>query len=197
VAFAVLPDLPHTVETGKLAAQSGHEVLIHIPMQAVSSSVNPGKNHIRTSSGEAEVKTMLEDFHAQLPMAVSANNHMGSAVTADAQAMDSVLKVLSGRGLLFVDSATTTESVVPGLAGEFGLPYIRRDIFLDVPDNTDATLAAKINELGRFKGRAEPVVIITHCHNRQKLDALRKFLTQIQGMGLRLATLSEAGKLPA
>jgi len=70
-------------------------------------------------------------------------------------------------------------------------------MFLDVPDSSDATLAAKINSLGNFKGRREPIVIITHCHNRDKLAALQKFIAQIKGMGLKLTTLTRARNISA
>ncbi len=192
LVFAVLPDLDFTEKSGKIAAQHGHEVIIHIPMQANSANANPGKNHVKVSSTQEEIAALLDSFYEQLPMAIAANNHMGSAITADRTAMTTVLNHLNSRGLFFVDSVTTAASVVPALAQHLGYPVIKRDIFLDVPDNSDATLAAKINELGRFKGRSEPVVIITHCHNRQKLDALVKFIAQVQAMGLRIIPLAQA-----
>lgn len=197
VAFAILPDLPFTRQSGELAAQYGHEVLIHVPMQPVSTSEKPGKNYIRTDADANEISSLIADFSAQLPMAVAANNHMGSAVTADRNAMASVLRALHAQGLFFVDSATSAQSVGPALARNFGYPVLKRDIFLDVPDNSAATLAGKISSLEKFKGRREPIVIITHCHNRAKLDALQSFITQIQSMGLHLTTLSAAGKIAA
>ncbi len=197
VAFAILPDLPFTRQSGELAAQYGHEVLIHVPMQPVSTSEKPGKNYIRTNTDADEISSLIADFSAQLPMAVAANNHMGSAVTADRDAMASVLRALHSRGLFFVDSATTAQSVSPSLARSLGFPALKRDIFLDVPDNSDATLAGKISSLGKYNGRREPIVIITHCHNRAKLDALQSFITQIQSMGLRLTTLSAARRIAA
>jgi len=197
VVFAVLPDLSHTRQAGEIAAQYGHEVLIHTPMQAVSTAETPGKNYIRTDSSAEDISTLLASWHAQLPMASGANNHMGSAVTANRPAMTAVLNSLQERGLFFVDSVTTGNSVSPALARSLGYPALRRDIFLDVPDNTDATLAAKISSLGKYKGRREPVVIITHCHNRAKLEALQKFIAQIQAMGLNLTTLAQARTLSA
>jgi len=128
-------------------------------------------------------------------MAMGANNHTGSAVTANREAMTAVLNYLDSKGLIFIDSATTGESVVPSLAKTLGYPALKRDIFLDVPDNTDATLASKISSLGKYKGRREPIIIITHCHSRAKLDALRKFITQVEGMGLKLTTLKKAQAL--
>ncbi|MFO8144778.1 MAG: divergent polysaccharide deacetylase family protein [Candidatus Syntrophosphaera sp.] len=192
VVFAVLPDLSHTEQTGEIASQYGHEVLIHIPMQAVSSNVNPGEKYISVDSTDEEISSMLDDFYAQLPMAIGANNHMGSAVTANRQVMTSVLSGLHSRDLFFMDSFTTGKSVATYLARTLGYPALKRDIFLDVPDVSDETLAGKISSLAKYKGRREPVIIITHCHNRKKLDSLRKFITQIQSMGLNLIKLSEA-----
>jgi polysaccharide deacetylase 2 family uncharacterized protein YibQ len=196
VVFAVLPDLPATKKAGEMAAQYGHEVIIHVPMQPKSSD-NPGKTYIKTSSTEDDISSMLSSFHSQLPMAIGVNNHMGSAVTSDRDAMEMVFRQLHNQGLFFVDSYTSGESVGPSLARSLGYPALKRDIFLDVPDNTDATLASKISSLGKYKGRREPIIIITHCHNRGKLESLRKFITQIQGMGLKLTTLSEARDVAA
>ncbi|MBW6513446.1 MAG: divergent polysaccharide deacetylase family protein [Candidatus Syntrophosphaera sp.] len=197
VVFAVLPDLSHTRQAGQIAAQYGHEVLIHVPMQALSASANPGDRYIKTTSTEDEISALLDEFHTQLPMAIGANNHMGSAVTANRDAMSFILRQLHAQGLFFADSFTTGETVGPALARTMGYPALRRDIFLDVPDNSDATLAGKISSLGKYKGRSEPVIIITHCHSRDKLKALQKFITQVQGMGVRLTTLSRASAISA
>ena len=135
---------------------------------------------------------MLSAFKSQLPMAIAANNHMGSTATADEDAMSTVLDHLNGMGMFFVDSATSGNRLSYNLAKARGYRSLRRDIFLDVPDSKDATIAAKIQSLGKYQGRGEPVVIITHCHNRTKLEALRQFIAQIQAMGVRLISLSEA-----
>ncbi len=197
VVFAILPDLSFTKKTGELASQNGHEVIIHMPMQAVSASANPGEKYLKANSSADEITSLMDSFYSQLPMAIGANNHMGSAVTANRAAMTTVLNKLNSQGLFFLDSATTAESVAPSLARSLGFPSLKRDIFLDVPDNTDNTLASKISSLGKYKGRTEPIIIITHCHNKEKLRALQKFITQIQGMGLRLTTLRSAKQISA
>jgi len=185
IAFAILPDLPHTQTVARLADRTGHEVLIHIPMQA-EGSANPGKRFIKKGMEQAEISDLLQDFYAQIPNALAANNHMGSATTADYNTIYSVLGELQELGLYFLDSATTSKSAVPSAAAKLGLKTAKRDIFLDVPDNSDGTLIAKIQSLGKYKGRNEPVVIITHCHNRDKLNSLHKFLAQVSDMGIEL-----------
>lgn len=203
VVFAVLPDLSATTRAGQVASQYGHEVMIHFPMLASPTS-NPGKRYIKPSSTREEIAELATAFKTQLPMATAANNHMGSSVTSSRAAMEEVYKALHARGLFFVDSFTTGTSVAASVAKTLGYPPLRRDIFLDVSDrpnehkaNSDESLAFKINYLSKFKGRREPVVVITHCHNKEKLAALQKFITQIKGMGLKLTTLSRARNIAA
>lgn len=194
IAFAILPDLPHSQTAARLADKTSHEVLIHVPMQPVGDSANPGKRYIKSGMEQAEIADLLQEFYAQMPNAIAANNHMGSAATADYATMNYVLQELDELGLFFLDSATTAKSAVPTAALKLGQKTAKRDIFLDVPDNSDATLIGKIQSLGKYKGRNEPVVIITHCHTRDKLIALQKFIAQISDMGIELISPSKMYK---
>ena len=191
IAFSILPDLPYTQTAARLAGRTNHETLIHIPMQALDHKANPGKRYLQTGMDKYAISDLLQDFYAQIPNAVAANNHMGSEVTADLSTMISILEELDNLGLYFLDSATTNKSAAFTAAKNLGLKIGKRDIFLDVPDNSDATIINKIEGLAKYKGRNEPVVIITHCHNREKLNALQKFLTQIDNMGIELISVSK------
>jgi len=191
IAFSILPDLPYTQTAARLAGRTNHETLIHIPMQALDHKANPGKRYLQTGMDKYAISDLLQDFYAQIPNAIAANNHMGSEVTADLSTMISILEELDNLGLYFLDSATTNKSAAFTAAKNLGLKIGKRDIFLDVPDNSDATIINKIEGLAKYKGRNEPVVIITHCHNREKLNALQKFLTQIDNMGIELISVSK------
>ena len=198
VVFAVLPDLAHTDTAAKLAKKSGHEVIIHIPMEAENSSVSPGKQYIKAGMPATDITNILHDFMDQIPMAIAANNHMGSKATSDRETMLNVIGELKSNGLYFIDSATTSNSAVFSAASELGTFSTRRDIFLDVPDMSDATLSQKIESLGKYKGRNEPIVIISHCHNQAKLDGLKKFISQIEDMGIKIQSLKKAfGRSPS
>ena len=191
IAFSILPDLPYTQTAARLAGRTNHETLIHIPMQALDHKANPGKRYLQTGMDKYAISDLLQDFYAQIPNAIAANNHMGSEVTADLSTMISILEELDNLGLYFLDSATTNKSAAFTAGKNLGLKIAKRDIFLDVPDNSDATIINKIEGLAKYKGRNEPVVIITHCHNREKLNALQKFLTQIDNMGIELISVSK------
>jgi len=194
ITFAVLPDLPHTAKSAQMANVYGHEVIIHIPMEAMDSKQNPGKRYIGTALSADEIKHLINDFIDQIPQAVGANNHMGSRITADYESMLSVLKILKRKDLFFLDSKTSANSIVLNAAREIDIDYSARDIFLDVPDNSAATVNAKIKELEKYRGRVEPIIIISHCHNQAKLDTMRNFVNQLKGLGIKLIPLSDAVK---
>ncbi|MBM4404427.1 MAG: divergent polysaccharide deacetylase family protein [Candidatus Cloacimonetes bacterium] len=194
VAFAILPDLQYTQVAVEKANQYGHDIMIHVPMEAQGASIRPGERYIKRGMSEEETLEMINAFYAQMPAAIAANQHMGSTTTADPVLMRYVLRSLDKLGLVFLDSATTTKLVSPAVARELGIVSMIRDIFLDVPDNSDSTLVTKLKVLPRFSGRAEPIVIITHCHNRYKLEALQKFIAKVLEMGFELISLSDALK---
>ncbi|MFO7659502.1 MAG: divergent polysaccharide deacetylase family protein [Candidatus Cloacimonadaceae bacterium] len=194
ITFAVLPDLPNTEKSAQLANVYGHEVILHVPMEEQSKSQNPGARYIKTGMDESEIKAILMDFISQVPQAVGANNHMGSGVTADYETIYTVLDYLDSQGMFFLDSKTTSKSKVINAAKELKADYATRDIFLDVPDVSNATLNNKLKEIEKFRGRVEPIIIISHCHNTAKLIAMQTFVSHLQGMGVRLIPLSDAVK---
>jgi len=194
VAFAVLPNLPYTRKAGEIASQYGHPVLIHIPMEGTGVQE---KQCIKNNSSADEITALLDDFYAQLPMAVGANNHQGSSVTENREIMTIILDWLNKHNLFFVDSATSKNSVAQSLAYSRGYPALKRDIFLDVPDDTEQTLANKISSLNKYQGRKEPIIIITHCHNEKKLSNLQSFIREIRSQGLHLTNIINAKNIAA
>ena len=56
---------------------------------------------------------------------------MGSRATADPMLMETVLEVLRRRGLYFLDSRTTADTVALQIAQKMGVPALQRTIFLD------------------------------------------------------------------
>ena len=191
IVFAILPDLPQSSNTARLAAKTGHDAIIHVPMEATIAKISPGERYLKPGMDAQAVTDMLDDFIRQMPNAIAANNHMGSTATTDRELMTTVLNHLDSKGMYFVDSVTIGDTVGYKLANTLGYKSIRRNLFLDVPDVSNATIQKRINDLKNYQGRKEPIVIITHCHNESKLKALKKFLAQIDEMGVQLTSLSQ------
>ncbi len=130
MTVSVLPHLPYSTEAARLAAERGHDVILHMPMEP-QNDADPGPGAIMVDHSPEEVRGLLESALASVPDAIGANNHMGSAATADARIMREVLDALSVDGLFFLDSYTAVESTVSEIAAELSLPSMRRTIFVD------------------------------------------------------------------
>jgi polysaccharide deacetylase 2 family uncharacterized protein YibQ len=78
-----------------------------------------------------EMESLLARMIENLPQASGVCNHMGSAFTADPEAMAAYASILGKRGLFLLDSVTTPKSVALEAAKRAGVPAARRDAFLD------------------------------------------------------------------
>ncbi len=76
---------------------------------------------------------------AAVPYISGLNNHKGSLLTRHPGNMAWLMQAINERGdLFFVDSRTTKETVASQLAGEYGVPNISRNVFLDNDPDPEA-----------------------------------------------------------
>jgi hypothetical protein len=192
LTFAVLPALPHSGEAARRAHAAGKQVIVHMPMEAVGGQ-NPGPGAIFVAQDDAEIRARLDRALESVPYARGINNHMGSRVIADRRAMGAVMDVLAARGLAFLDSRTTSDTVAAVVAAERGVPFLERSIFLDNVAEADkvAEQFAHGVSLALEKGSA---ILIGHVQNEATLDVLSRLLPQLEARGIEQSTL--AGMLP-
>jgi polysaccharide deacetylase 2 family uncharacterized protein YibQ len=132
VAFAMLPFLPKTAETANLLHDAGHEIWLHLPMEPANyPRAQPGPGALFMSMSEAELRAAVHAALNDVPHVVGVNNHMGSKVTADLRTMTWIMQEIKGRGLAFIDSRTTPDTVAEEAARALGVPTNRRHVFLD------------------------------------------------------------------
>jgi uncharacterized protein len=91
------------------------------------------------------------------------NNHMGSRATTDRAAMDAVMEELKARGIFFLDSRTSPDSVAEDAARANGVPALRRDVFLDLTDDPDGVRLALQEAVARARESGHAVAI-GHVH---------------------------------
>jgi len=192
IAFAILPNLPKATDVMNAAIISGHEVLVHIPMEPLSYPRNtPGENAIMVDLDDAEIKKRVKSYLKILPKAIGANNHMGSRATQDKRVMSAVLDELKKAGLYFVDSRTIATSVAYQLAREKLIPATKRDMFLDVPASSREVVKTKVNTLARWKKSRKQVVVISHCFDQERLDNLLYFMDEAKKLGFEIVPVSK------
>ncbi len=132
LTLSFLPQAPHAKEMALLAREKGKETLLHLPMEPLDyPRTNPGPGALLLSMSANEIMQIIDNDFNHFPFVPGANNHMGSRFTENREKMVVVLESLKKRGLFFLDSLTTAQSVVPALAEDLGVKYIQRNIFLD------------------------------------------------------------------
>ena len=175
------------------AAASGHEIMLHLSMEPESAEADPGPNVLLTSVSEAELLASLRWNLDQMDGYAGINNHMGSRFTRDLAGMRMVMAELKARGLFFLDSMTSRDSVGARTAREAGVPYATRDVFIDHKDDeafVDRQLA-KIEAQARKHG-----IAIGHPHDIT-LRALKAWLPKVRAEGFDLVGVSRVLHRPA
>jgi uncharacterized protein len=132
LTLSFLPQAPHAKEMAVLAREKGKETLLHLPMEPMNyPQTNPGPGALLLSMRENEIQQIIDNDFKEFPFVKGANNHMGSRFTENREKMALVLESIKKRNLFYLDSLTTSHSVVPALAGDLGIKYLQRNIFLD------------------------------------------------------------------
>ena len=134
--------------------------LVHLPLQAHNFVQ---KEHIvLTDSQSAEsITKRIEDIVAQFPNVRFLNNHTGSKFTEHVDSMRALLLALQKHGILFVDSKTTSRSVVRKVAETLGLRIVERDVFLDF-DRKPEKIAKQLHLAGTIAKRRGYAIAIGH-----------------------------------
>ncbi len=138
LSFAFLPFAPNTAELSRYARKGGKDVLVHIPMEPENKKLNPGPGVLTLDQDFDQLLHTLKTDLEAVPGAIGANNHMGSKFTRDKKAMEEVLAYLKVKGLFFIDSRTTKETVAYDVARQLGLPCAHRSVFLDHASTPEA-----------------------------------------------------------
>jgi polysaccharide deacetylase 2 family uncharacterized protein YibQ len=175
-------------EQTEAARRAGHELFLHVPMEAVDRHADPGPHGLFTALSREENLARLRWGLGRVTGFVGINNHMGSKFTSDAHSMIPVMEELRARGLVFLDSRTSPSSAGVRLAVAYGVPHAARDVFLD-DDQAPTAIAkqlARIEQVARQRGSA---IAIGHPHDTT-IAALRPWLPLVAEIGLALVPVS-------
>ena len=158
LTIAVLPALPNSAEAARRIRAAGKEVFLHQPMEALGGQ-NPGPGAIREGMGRDEIRAIINRNLNEIGPVAGINNHEGSRVTMDEDAMETVLALCREKGLLFLDSRTTAETAVPKAARQLGMTIIERNFFLDNKQDRSSINAYINSALARAEKSGSAVCI--------------------------------------
>jgi len=189
LTFSILPYSPFQKSIARLSRDKGLGIMLHLPMEPVEyPDVNPGPGTLLTSMTPDQLTRQLEKDLDAVPFIRGVNNHMGSKMTAESSQMYQIFSILKNRGLYFVDSRTTAETLCKPSARLFQIPFAQRDVFLDHRVEVEF-IRKQLKELVRIAQRNGYAVGIGHPHSLT-YQVLHEMLPDLQKK-IRLVPASE------
>ena len=189
---AVLPRLPFSKESADLVRNSGNEVILHQPMQAVNMNIDPGPGAITPDMTENDIISTLFQNITEIGPIAGMNNHEGSAITADAEKMAVILRFASQEGIFFLDSRTNADTKVPYVAGELGYSYYERNIFLD-NEKTRKNILTELSKGLNIANKKGSVIMIGHIWSADILPAiLKEIYPELNEKGYTFSVVSKS-----
>lgn len=162
ISVAVLPNAPHAREMATKAHQSGHEVLIHLPMAPLSKQPLE-KDTLTPEMSSEEVARIMRNAVNNVPYAVGLNNHMGSRMTSSLPGMQKVMQALNHYNLYFLDSMTIANSQAVPAAQGTQVKVLKRRVFLDDSQDINA-IRQQFSRAVKLAQRDGYAIAIGHPH---------------------------------
>jgi polysaccharide deacetylase 2 family uncharacterized protein YibQ len=188
LTLAFLPHTPYAKKLANKAHLQQKEIILHAPMEnTVKAPLGPGA--LTEALSEVEFKQILTKAITSIPHVQGINNHMGSALTQNAQAMQWVMETLQDEQLYFIDSLTSPKSVAYQQAIKHQLPALKRHVFLD-NDKSQAALSQQWNKALRIAQTTGRAILIGHPY-AESHDFLAEQLPKLAMSGIELVPASQ------
>ncbi len=189
LTFSILPRLRHSCDLAKEINDSGHDVMLHQPMEPYDPSLDPGPGALFVGDKPDRITTVIEENISGLPFAKGINNHMGSRFTGSPEEMTEALMTIKDSGLFFIDSRTSRESQGYKLARKLNVTAAYRHLFLD---NTlfESAILKQLHTLKHCAQKYGNAIGIGHPF-RQTANAIRIFLNEIRYSNLSIVHVSK------
>ena len=130
---------PYAGNVGQWVAQArerGHEILLQIPMEPLDfPDSDPGPHTLRSGQEEEANIQRLTWALGRFTGYAGVTNLLGQRFLSDSEALSPVLTYLGRRGLYFFDNGATSQSVVPTVASQVGIPAAQSGAALDSIQN--------------------------------------------------------------
>ena len=191
LSYAVLPATPSGHRLARAAHQSGKEVLLHLPLEAVAHEGPPEPGGITLDMSRDQFRDAFATALASVPFAIGVSSHRGSLLTRHPGHMQWLMQEIRSRsGLFFIDSYTHHKSVALKMAREAGVAAVKRDVFLD----SDRSPEALVREFARLKmlARENGVAVGIGHPYPETLEFLERELRALEGEDFELIPISEA-----
>ena len=171
------------------ARQKGYEILIDLPMEPIGFPRNdPGRSTLLTSLNEVENLNRLEYIMIQSGGYVGLLSTHGDKFTLNSELLLPILKSIKTRGLLYVDSRTTSQSLGPELSSNIQLPRAFNNVFIDKTPSRDY-ITTKLRELERIAVDKKFAVAIAQPLPLS-IEIISEWTSELKEKGIALAPIT-------
>ncbi|RJQ66031.1 MAG: divergent polysaccharide deacetylase family protein [Desulfobacteraceae bacterium] len=201
LTLSLLPNGPFSQAISAQARSKGLEIMLHLPMEPNEyPEVNPGSDALLAGMTPDELIAQLDKNIARLSGIKGVNNHMGSRISASSEQMRQIFSILKMRGLFYVDSRTSADTVAQGSARLLQLPFAERDIFIDHLDNAEF-IRSQLNRLVQRALKQGYAIGIAHPYQttyrvlRESMPQLKERVTLVPAsLVVEHVTIAQAAK---
>ena len=189
ITFSILPFTPFSKTLAREAHRKGMEVILHLPMEPHGyPQVRPGEGVLLEEMDEASFLHQLSKDIEAVPYIKGVSNHMGSRLMEDPEKMRIVFAELKRRGLFFLDSRTTPQTIGFQVAQSMGLKALERSIFID-NSLTEEDIKRQLEQLIQISLSKGKAIGIGHPHP-STLKFLKEMIPKMKEKGIELVPLS-------
>jgi polysaccharide deacetylase 2 family uncharacterized protein YibQ len=179
LTFSILPHSTHDKRIAKIAHSKGFDVMLHLPMEPNEYPlINPGPGVLLTSMSPNQLINQLNEDLDSVPFIDGVNNHMGSKMTTIAPQLNQIFSILKKRGLFFIDSRTTVDTLCGPSAKLLQVPFAQKDVFIDHIPEPDF-VRKTIHRLIKIAENHGEAVGIAHPH-AVTYEVLREMLPELK-----------------
>ncbi len=192
LTFAVLPYHPFSNEAAARGLSSGHQIILHLPMEPLTRAEQSEKVTISPSMSDEEIQDVTRKAIQTVPGLIGVNNHQGSKATADKRVMKVVLSQLKANSLFFFDSRTNGQSIGAETARQMGIRTGENELFID-NSNDVGEIKAKLRTAQEMAIRHGSVTVIGHAR-MNTATAVKEMIPELEGNGVKLVFISQIVK---
>jgi polysaccharide deacetylase 2 family uncharacterized protein YibQ len=178
-----------------VARRGGHEILLQVPLEPFDyPDNNPGRLTLVSRDSAAANLKRLHEAMGRMTNYTGIMNYLGGRFLADSDALEPVMKDISSRGLLFLDDASSAQSLSAAYAKAFGSPHAFADIVLD-QEVSKASVLKKLDELERIALRKGSAIGVASAFD-ESVDAVTEWAREAQGRGIEIVGVSVLADVP-
>lgn len=189
LTLAILPNHPYSMEAIKYGKQDGRVLILHLPMEAMSSAAKEENITIHTDMSESEIRAIVNELTEAVPNISGVNNHQGSKATSDSRVMRIVMNEMADKGLFFIDSHTTGSSVAYSTARNLGVPTAKNELFIDNDSDINA-IKAQLRTAGDMALRNGEAIAIGHAR-MNTARAIKEIIPELESKGVEFVFVTE------